>query len=164
MIEIRQAFLSDVSALKEMFKDLGNYHQKLYPEIIKKDCENRNERELYELIADSQSIYVVADDDDEKVVGFCLATKLKKLESEQVFERSYIMINDLFVIPEYRRKGIGKMFIEYVEKIASKLKYDSVEMNCWAKNEEAMAFYKACGYQPLLVRMTKKPKKNNNRK
>lgn len=156
MVELRsRIYFSDYSAINEMFIKLGNYHAELYPEFIKKDCEKRDTKQIIDLIMDPKTELVVAEEDYE-LVGFCLATVVEKKENDQVYGRKYMMINDIFVYPEHRRKGIGTQFVRYIEDSAKKRKIDTVELNCWAKNESANGFYKKLGYEPMLVRMTKK--------
>lgn len=60
-----------------------------------------------------------------------------------------LYLEDLFVLPEYRSKGIGKILLVYLAKLA-------VERGCgrfeWAVlnwNESAIRFYKRLGAVPL---------------
>jgi GNAT superfamily N-acetyltransferase len=60
-----------------------------------------------------------------------------------------IYLEDIFVYPEYRGKGIGKKLLKYIAQIA-------VERNCgrmeWAVlnwNKPAIEFYKSIGAKPM---------------
>lgn len=56
-----------------------------------------------------------------------------------------IWIEDLFVLPEYRKKGVGKKLIVEITKIAKERKCGRVDWNCLNWNEPGLQFYKKIG-------------------
>ena len=56
-----------------------------------------------------------------------------------------IYLEDLFILPQYRRQGIGKQLIAHVGKIALARKCGRFEWNVLDWNEPAIAFYKSIG-------------------
>lgn len=72
--------------------------------------------------------------------------------------RPGIYIEDIFVLPEHRRKGIGKALLLETAKIANARKCGRVEWAVLDWNEPAINFYKAMGAMPLtewiLFRLT----------
>ena len=50
----------------------------------------------------------------------------------------------LFIHPEYRGKGIGKTLLDYS---IDKLKVTKVDVN--EQNEQAVGFYKYCGFEVI---------------
>jgi GNAT superfamily N-acetyltransferase len=60
-----------------------------------------------------------------------------------------IYIEDLFVKPEFRGKGLGKHLLSYLAKLVQERKYGRLEWACLNWNEPSIKFYKSQGAQPL---------------
>ncbi len=60
-----------------------------------------------------------------------------------------IYLEDLFVKPELRGKGIGKILLTYLGKIAIERDCGRVEWSVLDWNEPAIKFYKNLGAQPM---------------
>ncbi|PIG93581.1 GNAT family N-acetyltransferase [Gloeocapsopsis sp. IPPAS B-1203] len=56
-----------------------------------------------------------------------------------------IYLEDLFIMPEYRRQGIGKALIKYLAQIAVKRGCGRLEWSVLDWNEPAIAFYRRMG-------------------
>ncbi|AEF82917.1 GNAT family N-acetyltransferase [Leadbettera azotonutricia] len=60
-----------------------------------------------------------------------------------------IYIEDLFVKPEFRGKGLGKILLLYMAKLAAERDCGRLEWACLNWNEPSIAFYKSQGAVPL---------------
>jgi GNAT superfamily N-acetyltransferase len=56
-----------------------------------------------------------------------------------------IYLEDLFVLPDYRRQGIGKALITYLAKLAVERNCGRLEWSVLDWNEPAIAFYEKMG-------------------
>ena len=56
-----------------------------------------------------------------------------------------VWIDEICIDEKYRRKGIGKLLIQEVEKQAKENKCNQIELNCWECNENAIKFYESIG-------------------
>lgn len=56
-----------------------------------------------------------------------------------------IYLEDLFVLPEYRRQGIGKAILSYLAQLAIERGYGRLEWSVLDWNEPAIAFYRRMG-------------------
>lgn len=56
-----------------------------------------------------------------------------------------IYLEDLFVLPEYRRQGIGKAILSYLAQLALQRGYGRLEWSVLDWNEPAIAFYRRMG-------------------
>lgn len=76
------------------------------------------------------------------VLGYAMAAKSFSTE----FGKPCIWIEDLYIKPEYRGKGIGSSFFKYIEE-----KYPNTLMRLEAEeeNENAIHVYKKNGYEVL---------------
>ncbi len=60
-----------------------------------------------------------------------------------------IYLEDLFVLPQYRRKGIAKEILGYLAKIALERGYGRLEWSVLDWNSNAIAFYEQMGAEVL---------------
>ena len=58
-------------------------------------------------------------------------------------------LEDLYVIPRFRRHGLGRMLLIHLAKIARERGYGRVEWSVLDWNELAIGFYKGLGAQPM---------------
>jgi len=63
--------------------------------------------------------------------------------------RAGIYLEDLFVDPEYRGKGIGKALLVYLAKLAKQRGYDRIDWSVLDWNQPAIDFYRRIGAVPL---------------
>lgn len=60
-----------------------------------------------------------------------------------------IYLEDLFVLPKYRRKGIGKEVLGYLARLVLERGYGRLEWSVLDWNVDAIAFYERMGAQVL---------------
>jgi GNAT superfamily N-acetyltransferase len=58
-------------------------------------------------------------------------------------------LEDIFVEPKWRRKGLGRQLLVRLARIASERSYGRVEWSVLDWNELAIGFYKALGAKPM---------------
>ena len=58
-------------------------------------------------------------------------------------------LEDIFVEPKWRRKGLGRQLLVQLARIASERGYGRVEWSVLNWNEPAIGFYKALGAKPM---------------
>ncbi len=55
-------------------------------------------------------------------------------------------LNTLWVDPDYRKRNLGSLFIEYLKSEAIQYNCDSIVLHCFNDNASAIKFYKANGF------------------
>ena len=60
-----------------------------------------------------------------------------------------IYLEDLFVLPEYRRRGMGKAMLSYLGHLARERNAGRLEWSVLDWNESAIAFYQSMGAEVL---------------
>ena len=96
-------------------------------------------RRLFDLDDRREAVLVV--EIDNNVVGYVHAELYKLLYYE-----SMVNILGIAVSSDYRRRGVGKLLLEYVENWAKELGINMVRLNSGGARKEAHAFYRAMGY------------------
>ena len=78
---------------------------------------------------------------EEKASGFLTAHRLQRFDKR----KAEVLLYEIGVHPNYRRRGIGKALIEEVKKWAKEVEADEVWVLTEKDNEAAMAMYKSAG-------------------
>jgi GNAT superfamily N-acetyltransferase len=60
-----------------------------------------------------------------------------------------LYLEDLFVKPAYRGRGLGKLFLAFLARLAADRGYARFEWACLDWNEPAIEFYKSQGGRPM---------------
>jgi GNAT superfamily N-acetyltransferase len=63
--------------------------------------------------------------------------------------RSGLYLEDLFVLPEWRGRGLGRALLRYVAQIAVTRDCGRMEWSVLDRNEPAIGFYRALGANPV---------------
>jgi ribosomal protein S18 acetylase RimI-like enzyme len=80
--------------------------------------------------------------DGEKIIGYTMLAKSFSTE----FGKPCIWIEDIYILGEYRGKGLGKIILDFIdEKYPNHLKRLEVE----EENERAVRLYNKCGFTAL---------------
>ncbi len=59
-----------------------------------------------------------------------------------------LVIDDLFLRPEYRRRGFGRKIIRYIENLTKEQGYKRLQFQSEFSNPEACSFYESLGFEP----------------
>jgi hypothetical protein len=134
-VSIRAARESDVAILHALIRGLAEY-EKLTPQVV--GTAQDLQRELF---SERPVIEAVIAWDNEAALGFALYFH----NYSTFLARRGLYLEDLFVVPEARGRGIGKALIRHCARVA-------VERGCgrfeWAVldwNQPAIEFYQAIG-------------------
>lgn len=100
--------------------------------------------ELFSNKADWHGLVVTK---SQEIVGSCLYSFAN---NNRAFNSTYCLFLDiLFVEPEYRHLGIGKILVKSLEKIAQEKGIKRIEFWCMKDNTESIEFYKKMGAKKI---------------
>jgi len=132
-----------------------DYNEKFDTLKTKEECKKFIITRQKEFLNDKDQIFFVAEF-DEKIVGVITGHIGKRDEAEVYIKENIGFINELSVLPEYRKSGIGKKLIE---KILSELKQRKIEfvgVGAAYNNATAIKIYKSYGFDLEGIWMVKK--------
>ncbi|MBK7498446.1 MAG: GNAT family N-acetyltransferase [Ignavibacteriales bacterium] len=136
---IRTANENDVPAIFALIKELAEF-EKLADQI------NTTENELRKtLFGEDRFVEILLAEFNGEIVGQALFFK----NFSTFLGKPGIYLEDLYVKPEMRGKGIGKMLLDKIISIAKERNYGRVEWSVLDWNESAIDFYKKIGAKPL---------------
>lgn len=131
---IRKATEKDVGLILEFIKQLADY-EKMLPEVV------ADENLLKQWLFDKGIAQVIFALDGQKEVGFALYF----YNFSTFLGRGGIYLEDLFVLPKYRKKGYGKLLLSTLAKIAVENSCGRVEWACLEWNKPSIEFYHSLG-------------------
>ncbi len=138
-IKIRFAQPDDVPLILEFIKELAEYEQLLHEVVA-------TEETLKETLFGSKShAEVIIGYLDEKPVSFALFFH----NFSTFLGKPGIYLEDLYVKPEARGQGIGKVMLAYLAKLAKDRHCGRLEWWVLDWNESAINFYKSLGAKAM---------------
>ena len=135
---IRFAERKDSPLILEFIKGIAEY-EKMSDEVIA-DVDT-----LEEMIFDKEKAEVIFVTEDDEEVGFALFFQ----NFSTFIGRFGIYLEDLYVKPEYRGKGYGKMLFTKVAQIAVERNCKRLEWCCLDWNKPSIDFYMSMGARPM---------------
>lgn len=135
---IRKATKEDVGLILDFIKKLAKY-EKMSDQVV------ANEQLLSEWLFDKKVAQVIFAMEGEKEVGFALYFH----NFSTFLGRAGIYLEDLFVLPEYRGKGYGKLLLKALAKTAVELGCGRLEWCCLDWNKPSIDFYESIGAKKM---------------
>ncbi|HUV46865.1 MAG TPA: GNAT family N-acetyltransferase [Candidatus Bathyarchaeia archaeon] len=150
-IKIRLSSQKDLKTVNKLFWLLTLYNRKNRPkdEVKQRRDEeaekNLSNEEAKKVFSNKNCYFLVAETNDKEIIGYGYIDKSK----------SRIVIEELYVKKEFRRKGIGKKILTGLENYLKKNKLRAmVEVFPW--NKKAIRFYNKNGYRTKFIVLEKK--------
>lgn len=135
---IRFAAREDVPTILEFIRALAAY-EKMEDQVI------ADETLLETWIFEKRKAEVLLAFEGDTPVGFALFFH----NFSTWLGRAGIYLEDLFVLPEYRGRGYGKLLLKRLARIAVQRGCGRLEWACLDWNEPSIAFYKSVGATAL---------------
>jgi len=136
--KLRFAEAGDITLILSFIKELAEYENMINDVVA-------TEEVLKEALFDRQAAEVIFGEYDGKPVGFALFFH----NFSTFLGQSGIYLEDLYVKPEMRGKGIGKIMLSFLAKLALERKCGRLEWSCLDWNEPSITFYKKMGAVPM---------------
>ena len=136
---IRPATVEDTSLILDFIKELAEY-EKLLHEVVTDEATLKNS-----LFGETSYAKVVIGEYQGKPVSFVLYFH----NFSTFLGRPGIYLEDLYVQPQMRGKGLGKILLGYLASLAIELNCGRLEWWVLDWNKPAIEFYKSLGAQPM---------------
>lgn len=137
-LTFRYANREDTGLVLQFIKELAEY-EKMSNEVV------ADEKTLEEWIFDKQKAEVFFALEDGKEVGFAIYF----YNFSSFLGRAGIYLEDIFIRPEYRRKGYGKAMLRKLASIAVERGCGRLEWSCLDWNKPSIDFYLSLGAIPM---------------
>ncbi|HCY74647.1 MAG TPA: N-acetyltransferase [Ignavibacteriales bacterium] len=138
-ISIRTATETDIPSIFSLIKELAEY-EKLSDQIVTTEDELNKT-----LFGENKFVEILLAEYEGKIVGQAIFFK----NFSTFLGKPGIYLEDLYVKPEMRGKGIGKALLDKIILLAKERNYGRVEWSVLDWNGPAIDFYKKIGAKPL---------------
>ncbi len=138
-VTIRFAKEEDVTLILSLIKGIADYEKLLHEVVATEEILRKS------LFGKHKYAEVIIAEYKNETAGFALFFH----NFSTFLGKPGIYLEDLFVKPELRGKGIGKILLTYLGKLAIERDCGRVEWSVLDWNEPAIKFYKNLGAQPL---------------
>lgn len=137
-VSIRPATRTDVPVIAELIRGLARF-EKLEHEVVMTE-----DLLATALFGERQYAEVLLAEDEGQAVGFALFFH----NFSTFLGRPGIYLEDLFVMPEHRSKGIGRLLLASLARLAVERGCGRLEWAVLDWNREAIRFYERLGARP----------------
>ena len=137
-LTFRNAKREDIPLILSFIKKLAEYEKRLNEVVA-------TEKDLEKWIFDKNIAEVIFALEDGKEIGFALFF----LSFSTYLGKVNLHLEDLFIDPEYRRKGYGKALLKRLAKIVVERGYGRFEWTCLSWNEPSIKFYLSLGAKQM---------------
>ena len=149
-MKIRKATKKD---LKEYIL-LRKLATKEYSRIKKKKIslpDNFIKKRFKELISSKDAFLLLAER-DKTIEGYLAASLIKGVTQKTGY------VDDIFVLKEFRKKGVGSLLIKEFMTILKKNKFKKIRLGTYIDNKNALRMYKNMGFKITHYELEKKIK------
>jgi len=142
---IKSASRCDIAKLDNLMFLLHDEHHMAVPEFFKTAEEIALEKKIKHYFDAPDGIIFCAKRDDD-VIGFITGhfSELVSTVSRPIFMGS---IDELYVIPEYRKQGIGIALLNKIEREFKDYGVKQIFVEVWAFNKTAVDIYHNSGFE-----------------
>ena len=137
-LTIRYAQKNDIPQILYFIRELATYEKMLDGVVATEDL-------LREWIFEKKKAEVIFAEENSELVGFALFFH----NFSTFLGRAGIYLEDLFVKPEHRGKGIGKALLQRLAQIAVERGCGRLEWACLDWNKPSIDFYLSLGAAPM---------------
>lgn len=133
-VKFRTTNEKDIPLILDFIKQIAIYENML-------DKVNATEESLKESIFDNNRAEAIFIELDNDVIGYIIYY----FNFSTFAGREGLYLEDLYIKPDYRKKGIGKKAFKFLAEIAKENKCGRMEWTCLDWNKSSLDFYKSIG-------------------
>ena len=148
-IHIRNATMDDYQTVEIIMRQVQQMHIDWRPDIYK-HSETVLPINVYEQAVRDQAFFVA--EYEERVSGV-LFIQCRHIEIQNQVTRDIIYIDSMAVDENYRGKGFGHAFFEFLKELKAQKGYDRIELQVNARNKAAYKMYTDYGFTDKSINM-----------
>jgi ribosomal protein S18 acetylase RimI-like enzyme len=153
-VVVRRAEERDLAAVAVLAGELVRLHHATDPSrfFLPDRVEEGYARWLSREIARAEAVVLVAARGRE-IIGYAYGT-LEGRDWNMLLD-THGVVNDIFVAGEARRGGVGRMLVSAVVAALEALGARRIVLSTMVGNESAQRVFRACGFRPTMIEMTR---------
>ena len=154
-MEIRNLRESDYDMVIELYKELDDFHVQARPDcFVRRDKDEIYPKDAFVHNLSHPGVLQLGAFEHEQLVGVVRASLWE--ESGMVKGIKTVCLDDIYVLPNFRRRGVATRLFAEVESWAKEQGAVRLDLHTWDFNRNALAMYKAMGMTPQRYVFEKK--------
>ena len=159
---IRPARLEDYDGIQPLAEHMDSLHRQHLPDrFLRQEGPPRSREYIAGLIADKSTFLAVAESlsvgrpaaSNSQLLGVINAGLTQTPDIPVKVRRVFLKIRGIVVLPEVRRKGIGRALVQEASGWAGRHGAVEVQLSVYDYNPGAMEFFQGLGFAPLSHRL-----------
>lgn len=142
---IREARPEDIEQILVLTNAVADKHGRARPDILAEHPYHITQKKLERNMLSDNHRLIVADEGT-KIIGVILCSIRSYVGDIKYRNAKVISIEDTYVDTDFRRKGIGRIMLDYIKELAKRIGCSRLESNVWAFNRESEKFFEANGF------------------
>ena len=145
-MKIKKATIDDAEVLGKLCLEIQGIHVKLAPHIFREPTHQDLVDTFRERIAaPDYTAFLVFDGDIP--IGYIVLHVLQKPENVFTYKRTILEIDHIHIVEQYRRRGNCKKLFAKALEVARSSGIEDIQLGVWARNDRAVAAFKALGFK-----------------
>ena len=142
---VRFAEEKDLIRVNELRKQVNDLHVAGRPDIFKSGFGEEMQNFAKVMLNGENSDIIVAERDG-VICGMACVDYVRKSESPYTKARNFYHVQEIAVDEAFRRQGVAKEMLAFIKKDACQRGFAKIELDVWAFNASAIAFYEEVGF------------------
>ncbi|WAH37577.1 GNAT family N-acetyltransferase [Alicyclobacillus dauci] len=136
---------TDYDLVARLNRPIHDLHRTLYPEYFKEYVFDDMRDAFKRLMTNDNSVFLLLEDDNE-ALGYAWIEV--RTYPDNAFRKEYrsVYVHQISIVENQKRRGHGSYLMEHIYDIAKREGIHRVELDYWARNEAAKAFYEKHGF------------------
>jgi diamine N-acetyltransferase len=145
---------TDHRLIAQLNEEVQQLHVRLHPKVFKPYDKSSIETALEKMMTNPDCYAFVAKL-GEIPVGYLVMMVKRIPESAFTFARESLYIDQIGVLSNYRKTGVGSILLEKAEQFAKELGISRIELDHWTTNTVAAAYFRSKGYTLYREQLSK---------
>lgn len=145
-IRVRPARREELPRVNELRRQVNDVHVEGRPDIFRAGWNEALQTHVYDAFDDENCAVIVALAGDE-ICGFATVQMIRRPETPYTLPRDFYRVEEFGVDEAHRRTGVATALVAYMKRDAAARGFGRLELDVWAFNRGALAFYEAAGFK-----------------
>jgi diamine N-acetyltransferase len=152
MVTISQT--RDAGLISMLNEEVQNLHAQIHPDMFKPYDRASMTAAISNFLQDEHCMAYVAHK-NEVPAGYVLFFIREAKENAFHYNLKTLYLDQVAVLSQFRRDGIGKLLMEQAETLAKELSISKIELDHWSANTVAAQYFRKNGYSLYKERLYK---------
>ena len=151
-ISVRTARREELERVNELRRAVNDLHVQGRPRHFKPGFGPELQGHVYDRFESDRFDILVALADGE-IAGFATVQYVHRPEGPYTLPLDYCHVEEIGVDAAFRRRGVATALVEHMKRDAAARGLSRIDLDVWAFNDSAKAFYAAAGFTPYRTYM-----------